>query len=438
MHMKNIDEWIIRQESFSEECRLLRDSLLNTWGCYDYDISVQTLTSGTEIVDNKFPIWQLFYQSYCTEINIDYSRYPSVQRDLNPLYNRVFQYSRSVYDQIYEFINKLKNNGEDITCVIGDSDLEIDSQVDKFNKFHFGYLCEKLIANNIVSESDIISINDFYSFIDADCDDPAIGSTVIYLELISENESIYNVCHDIAIQGAFLRKIIPISILKEFDRDEILAILKEEEKQELRFITDQVKNWENLFIFLKYSYQYNYYPTTCGFKATDYEWSIRKLIWNFKNDPEQKTTEYDHRVAMNKVIKELEYKLKKDFGNYVSKLTFVCIPASTKIKNEARYKEFSNIICGKLNMKNAYSFITLNQDRMAKHLGGYDINNLIFDEAFFNEKNIILFDDVVTKGKSMLDFYQKMTSLGANVICAMSIGKTKHERDIEHLSWSSD
>lgn len=435
--MKNINKWIIQQKSFSKECRLLRSSLLSTWGCFNYDIPVEVLASENETDENKFSIYQLFCSSYCKEINIDYSLYPSVQRDLNPLYNRTSQYKKCVYDQIYEFIKKLKDNGEDITCVIGDSDLEIESQIDKFNKFHFGYLCKKLIANNIVPESDIISINDFYLFIDGDCDDTAIGLTVIYLELISKNKIICNVCHDIAMRGASFRKIISLSILKEYDRDEILNLLekrRENEKEELRCITEQVKNWGDLFI-LKYSYKYNYYPTTCTFKVTDNEWLIRKLIWNFKNDPEQKTTEYDHKLAMNKVIKELEYKLRKDFGDNISKLTLVCIPASTKIKNEARYKEFSNIICEKLNMTNAYPFITLSEDRIAKHLGGSGINHLIFDEPFFKRKKIILFDDVVTKGKSMLDFYKKMNSLGANVICALSIGKTKHERDVEDSSW---
>lgn len=43
-------------------------------------------------------------------------------------------------------------------------------------------------------------------------------------------------------------------------------------------------------------------------------------------------------------------------------------------------------------------------------------------------KNILIFDDVITKGNSMIRFYREMTRLGANVICGLAIGKTKHER----------
>ena len=37
---------------------------------------------------------------------------------------------------------------------------------------------------------------------------------------------------------------------------------------------------------------------------------------------------------------------------------------------------------------------------------------------------MILFDDVVTKGRSMLEFKQLLESKGATIICALSIGRT--------------
>ena len=41
---------------------------------------------------------------------------------------------------------------------------------------------------------------------------------------------------------------------------------------------------------------------------------------------------------------------------------------------------------------------------------------------------IILFDDVITTGKSMLIFKRKLEKLGATVIAGVAIGITTHER----------
>lgn len=41
---------------------------------------------------------------------------------------------------------------------------------------------------------------------------------------------------------------------------------------------------------------------------------------------------------------------------------------------------------------------------------------------------MLLFDDVITKGDSMLRFKRKMEELGAIVVGGFSIGKTTHMR----------
>ena len=50
------------------------------------------------------------------------------------------------------------------------------------------------------------------------------------------------------------------------------------------------------------------------------------------------------------------------------------------------------------------------------------------DSDFFKDKYVILFDDVITTGASVERFKNKMENAGATVIAALSVGKTKHER----------
>lgn len=108
----------------------------------------------------------------------------------------------------------------------------------------------------------------------------------------------------------------------------------------------------------------------------------------------------------------------------------VCIPASSQQKTSLRYKEFSQMLCSETGMTSAYDKMTVTSERIAKHLGGTSssMNGIEFDNDFFKGKFVILFDDIVTKGNSMLAFKRKMEELGAIVVGGVSIGKTTHMR----------
>ncbi|UBD66580.1 hypothetical protein K6V25_07085 [Bacteroides salyersiae] len=192
---------------------------------------------------------------------------------------------------------------------------------------------------------------------------------------------------------------------------------------------DCVTSWDTLFDGFKYFYLYNYYPLTSNFSVTQEEWAIRKLIWDFKYNPD-KTHMEAHKAAVLRIVLLLRDFLIDVFKNHTSSLTFVCIPASTSLKNEIRYKMFSEMLCWRLGMTNAYPKIQIIHDKIEKRLGGTKlyIENIAFDEKFFLNRNILLFDDVITTGDSMRKFDLKMKELGANVVGGISIGKTTHER----------
>lgn len=190
-----------------------------------------------------------------------------------------------------------------------------------------------------------------------------------------------------------------------------------------------ITSWDVLLDGIKYFYLYNYYPLTCDFSVTQEEWYIRKLIWDFKYKPD-KTNMEAHKAAVLRIFLLLRDFLEATFKNKTSELTFVCIPASTSLINEIRYKMFSEMLCECLQMTNAFSKVQIIRDKVEKRLGGTKLNieNLAFDDKFFKDRNILLFDDVVTSGDSMRKFDIKMKELGANVVGGISIGKTKHER----------
>lgn len=204
---------------------------------------------------------------------------------------------------------------------------------------------------------------------------------------------------------------------------------EEQRKDELSYLYSCIEHWETLYCGLKYSYLINYYPTTCDFEATDDEWNDRWLVWNFKNTP-GKTTAYHHQEALKNIVPRLIRMLQDTFGVYLSKLTLVCIPASSEENTYARFYEFSELLCKKTGMENSYDKISVVKSKVERRNGGtsIDTDNLQFDNAFFRGRYIILFDDVITRGDSMSLFQLKMQQLGATVIAGISIGKTKHLR----------
>ena len=218
--------------------------------------------------------------------------------------------------------------------------------------------------------------------------------------------------------------------LIKFKKERIAA--EEEKKRQEQILLDsiptKVQNWESLRGDLRIKYLIDYYPTTAEFEADDEEWENRWLVWHFKNDPD-KTSEEEHRNALNRVIPKFVELLTDTFGKEaLGHLTLVCIPASTQEKNEARYKVFSEELCQRTGIENGYGFTQVLRDRTAQHEGGNRNNvNYSFDDSFFNGKRVILFDDIITKGDSMHAAKSKLEAIGAIVICGLAIGKTRHE-----------
>ena len=79
-------------------------------------------------------------------------------------------------------------------------------------------------------------------------------------------------------------------------------------------------------------------------------------------------------------------------------------------------------------MRNGYNYVSVISDGEAKHMGGTSSAQYSIDTSYFKDKYIVLFDDVITSGRSMESFKRQLEIAGAIVICGISIGKTRHER----------
>ena len=177
-------------------------------------------------------------------------------------------------------------------------------------------------------------------------------------------------------------------------------------------INNAVSGWGDIK-GIPYYYFYHYYPTRFT-DVTSASREVRGLIYNFKDGS-----------SHSKVLSIVKQKLNSTFYyEDLESLCFVCIPASTVNDNNCRYRNFSRDLCEELDMYNGFEYIKITKEKSKSHLGGTDSAEYYLDGSFFNGKYVILFDDVVTRGRSMKEFKQLLENKGATVICALSIGRT--------------
>jgi orotate phosphoribosyltransferase-like protein len=126
------------------------------------------------------------------------------------------------------------------------------------------------------------------------------------------------------------------------------------------------------------------------------------------------------------VINLVERELRQTFGTKTEYLTFACLTASTQRKTELRFKDFSEKICKDLNMVNAFPYIKVVEDGVSKRDGGDGCRTVSHDRYFFSGKYVVLFDDVRTSCKTIEQERRILESLGAKVICVVTIAQTTH------------
>lgn len=296
-----------------------------------------------------------------------------------------------------------------------------------------------------------------------DCENNIIAQIVVVIKFVSSDHSVGHLCSKIVNDCNIISFVVFISLIKEIDSGKINEIVKEEwanienfkkkeaeeheriqrerkEEEDRKIQAVQnvkelyrcVRNWDTLSYVLKYFSAYNYYPTTCDFDVSEKDWSYRRLIWNFKNDV-TKVSKLEHELALDQVLKLMEYVIGETFGRYTKTLTLVCIPASTVNDNINRYSEFSRRLCESLGMEDAFPHIKIVKEKVPKHKGGTGRAEITCTSDFFVGKNVLLFDDIITKGNSMLQWTGTLRSKKANVIAGISIGITRHTINVHPI-----
>lgn len=166
---------------------------------------------------------------------------------------------------------------------------------------------------------------------------------------------------------------------------------------------------------------FEYLPEKYLPSATFEETNMHFAILDFK-DGRMRAQEW----AADVVTKALSG---KDRSPYV----FVCIPAHCHATYVRRYKEFSQRVCQGCGCQNGFPHVFVKDDKKPTHLKtrrkDWDaLDNVIIDRDFFNGKKVIIFDDIITTGRTADKMAEMLTSCGARVVGGLFLAKTIRPR----------
>lgn len=461
--INKVDKWGERQREFSGHCIDIAKSVMPSFGRYAYKLRLEYYDEKLNPISPNISIWQFFPMSFCLDNSLDYSFFPHTKKNTTDLvlYKECSKVIPATYClKIIDFIKHIASelNEEDKLAVC------FKETIEEGESMGLGSLANTLYIHDAIEEMKNISIIEYknkdFSPITKFVSDNSNHNLIkiVIIDFYTNNDDLKDSCQSIINHSHHAPSIIYLSLLKEYSSDEMREIIdrknkevevkerKEKEKQAkeqvefkkkerlLEDLPNCISKWESSAMGLKYNYLWYYYPTNCELNISESSeekvWEVRNLVWDFKNT-KGKTLQADHEYSLDVIVPKVADLLYKTFGNDCKELTLVCITAATEENTQRRYKDFAIRLCESNNMTNGNEYINFVQDGVSKHdcpEGQVPKKPIIkFDEKFFKDRFVVLFDDVRTKGESMELYRRKLNKIGANVVCGITIAKTKHE-----------
>lgn len=165
-----------------------------------------------------------------------------------------------------------------------------------------------------------------------------------------------------------------------------------------------------------------YYPKRYEIGFLDKK--IRDEIYEFKNG-----------ISFDKFLIEIKDWLIENYGTYqLNGIVFLPIPASNKKVNEKRYKRFCELLCKDLKIENGYDYISMKENNSPNHLKD-NINSkkyeFILNEDKLKGKRLIVFDDILTSGKTFYSLAIALEDLNCKIRLAIFLARTVKQEDYD-------
>lgn len=172
---------------------------------------------------------------------------------------------------------------------------------------------------------------------------------------------------------------------------------------------------------------HEYYPKNAyGSNVTHAQQNVRDTVYSFKDKFNDKsiTQRLSARTTVSNAVCSVINKL---YPGEQHNLWFCTAQASTPEAAKKRFKEFCQMVSTASGIHDGFELITVTGVKASASTGGGtrgDISNLSFDSNKIKGKRIILFDDIITSGKTMGAIRNKLLDNGAISVDCIAYGKT--------------
>lgn len=167
---------------------------------------------------------------------------------------------------------------------------------------------------------------------------------------------------------------------------------------------------------MEYSYYYTmeYLPTR--YAASQNDWDNRRAVWDFKDG-------ICSEAIINSLVRHINSIVCGSKSGYI-----ICfIPASTSYKTSNRFGSVARRLAERTGVQATLNAITKSSDSESGHIAGKSCNptaDFDFNSSCFRGKNVILIDDVITRGRTFYDTAVKLENNGARSVTGLFVAKT--------------
>lgn len=254
-----------------------------------------------------------------------------------------------------------------------------------------------------------------------------LRSTELY-ELIAQSEMLYKAFSDQKTFNRFLRESHHNNTLEIFIAYRVDTSIYE--KYQWYFRRKKiVKGLEKKYLFKSHLVKVNdeeklvrsvsvgdYYPLKTYPDVSEKRERFRNLIWKFKNG--QYFSENDQiQIRLGRLLLDLN---PTEFKDYL----LIPIPASTVKKTAIRYSRFMPELAERLNKKLVLNAITSEDHEPNKGSFKNRIEHFTFFPENYRGKGIILFDDIITSGRTFEQTTERLLETGALNVIGLFLGRT--------------
>ena len=164
-------------------------------------------------------------------------------------------------------------------------------------------------------------------------------------------------------------------------------------------------------------YCYDYYPKNrYGAKLSKQDYAHQQEILSFKSGEYYRAAE----LVSDFIVGHL-------WKSSLKGWMLCVIPASTQDATEKRFKVFCAEVAKNTGMIDGYSLIWRKEDQRSSRMSGKQedtLEGIEINASAFMGKNVLLVDDITTRGRSFRQLADNLVSAGANRVVGFFMGKS--------------